>query len=389
MPAAVLPPPAAPVGWYVHLPFCTTKCGYCDFYSLPTQPERIPDLVRALLAELELRNPRRPVQTLFVGGGTPTVLPAEPLQTLLRALFARIDPADRAALEFTCEANPSSADELKLDLLRDAGVNRVSFGAQSFDENDLRVLERLHDPRHIAEAVALARRAGFDNVSLDLIFGVPGQTLERWLRTLARAVELQPDHLACYGLMYEEGTALTRQRRLGAVAPIDEELEADMFLATRETLTAAGYQQYEISNYARPGRECRHNLIYWNNDEYLGVGPSAVSYLAGVRTKNRPDVRTYIAAWTANPPDGEALVIERESLAPRARAGETAVQMLRMTCGIDRAGFRARCGQDPEERFADAIATHRAAGLLEVDAAGVRLTSRGQLLANRVMVDFL
>src|SRR5215470_4412830 len=189
-----------PIGWYLHLPFCTTKCGYCDFYSLPTRGDLIPDLVAAVRREIELRDSGRPIRTVFVGGGTPTVLPAEALRAVLRPISERARAAG-AAVEFTCEANPSSADELKLDLLRACGVNRISFGAQSFDRRELAVLERLHDPVHIGEAVRLARAAGFNNVSLDLIFGIPGQTTASWLESLWRAIELGPDHVSCYGLM--------------------------------------------------------------------------------------------------------------------------------------------------------------------------------------------
>ncbi len=197
-----------PIGWYVHLPFCTSKCGYCDFYSLPTQPEWIDGLTQAILHEVARRDAKRPVATIFVGGGTPTVMPADALRRVLNAIPRHASEG----LEFTVEANPSSADELKLDLLRQCGVNRVSFGAQSFHREELAVLERLHDPVHIPEAVALARCAGFDNVNLDLIFGVPGQTLARWEESLQRAVDLGTDHISCYGLMYEDGTALTKRR---------------------------------------------------------------------------------------------------------------------------------------------------------------------------------
>ncbi|MBK8268851.1 MAG: radical SAM family heme chaperone HemW [Planctomycetes bacterium] len=262
-----------PIGWYVHLPFCRTKCGYCDFYSLPTLPHLIDDLIGAITREIELRDPLRAVETIFVGGGTPTELPGEALQHLLGYISARTGPVG----EWTVEANPSSTTDLKLAVLQTAGVNRISFGAQSFHEDDLRVLERIHDPVHIGESVRAARSAGFENVNLDLIYGIPGQSVARWRETLARAIDLGAEHLSCYALMYEDGTALTRLKRDGKVAPCDEDIEAEMFDVTIETLRDADYQQYEISNFARDGRECRANIIYWENREYLGVGPSAVS----------------------------------------------------------------------------------------------------------------
>ncbi len=382
----------ASIGWYVHVPFCTTKCGYCDFYSVPTRPGQIFLLTDALRREMEARDPRRPIASVFVGGGTPTVLPREALSALLEPLAARLASqtgGGNEPIEFTCEANPSSADELKLDLLRSRGVNRLSLGAQSFDEGDLRVLERLHDPSHVSSAVTAARRAGFDNLNLDLIFAVPGQTLSSWLESLRRAIEIGPEHIACYSLMYEEGTALTRRLRLGQVQPCDEDLEADLYEAAVDVLRDAGYEQYEISNFARPGRECRHNLLYWRNEEYVGIGPSAVSYLDGERRKNAASVDGYLRAWCAGGTEADGAVVEREALDAPYRARETAVQMLRLTAGIDVRRFAAATGFDPLSLFAEAIERHARGGLLEADGGSIRLTRRGRLLANRVMADFL
>ncbi|RIK66332.1 MAG: coproporphyrinogen III oxidase [Planctomycetota bacterium] len=398
------------IGWYFHLPFCTTKCGYCDFYSLPTIPALTDGLTHALLAELSLRDPGRPVETIFVGGGTPTVLPAEALGTILRRIARR---AGQVA-EFTVEANPSSTDELKLDLLRGCGVNRVSFGAQSFDPAELAVLERIHDPRHIFESVAAARAAGFNNINLDLIYAIPGQTVESWRNTLRRAIDLGAEHLSCYALMYEPGTSLTRLRHQGRVIPSEENTEAEMFDCTIDILTAAGFEHYEISNFARPGRRCRANIIYWENREYLGIGPSAVSYLDGVRRRNVPDVRRYVEAMTSDetptrtssittPPQGTsrsllpslqsdpcaAIIHEQEQLSPIERAGETAVQMLRLTDGVSYDRFRTITGHDAAALFADRAAEFARLGLLNADNRGFRLTRRGLLVANRVMQEFL
>lgn len=376
--------PAAdrPIGWYVHLPFCTTKCGYCDFYSLPTIPGLIDDLVGAVVDELRRRDPGRPVETVFVGGGTPTVLPGAALERILSEISGRAG----GVAEFTVEANPSSTDELKLGLLKRHGVSRVSFGAQSFNLDELRVLERIHDPRHIFESVAAARATGFNNINLDLIYAIPGQTLQSWKATLARAIELRTEHLSCYALMYEPGTSLTRLRNEGRVIPSDEDGEAEMFECTIDTLTAAGFEHYEVSNFARPGRRCRANMIYWENREYLGIGPSAVSYLDAVRLKNVADVRRYVEFMRTAP---SAVVVEREALTPLGRAGETAVQMLRLTEGIDRAKFRLQTGFDAGELFADRIREFTALGLLESDTRGIRLTRRGMMVANRVMAEFL
>jgi oxygen-independent coproporphyrinogen-3 oxidase len=338
--------------------------------------------VDALRTEIDGRDPRRPVESAFIGGGTPTVLPAETLDAVLRAVTNR---AGRPR-EFTVEANPSSVDELKLDLLRRHGVNRISFGAQSFQRAELAVLERLHDPRHIAESVAAARRAGFDNVNLDLIYAIPGQTMVSWRDSLRRALALDTPHLSCYALMYEPGTSLTRLRAGGRLTCCDESLEADMFEMTIDELTAAGFEHYEISNFARPGRRCAANVIYWENREYLGVGPSAVTYLDGCRRRNVPDVRRYVEGMESDP---ESIAAERERLSPRRRAGETAIQMLRLIDGIDRRRFQTVTGFDAFRLFATAIDEFTQLGLLCADQDRLRLTRRGLLLANRVMEGFI
>ncbi|MEE8170199.1 MAG: radical SAM family heme chaperone HemW [Phycisphaerae bacterium] len=365
------------------MPFCHTKCGYCDFYSLPTRPELIEGLVEAIRREIRQRDPGRPVRSIFVGGGTPTVLPPNALEAVLSAIPKG---HDGRSFEFTVEANPSSADELKLELLRRGGANRISFGAQSFHADDLAALERLHDPAQIPEAVRLARTAGFGNVNIDLIFGVPGQTTARWLDSLRRAIDLGVEHISCYALTYEEGTSLTKRLRAGRVTPIDEEVDAAMFEQTIDVLTDAGFEHYEISNFARPGRRCEHNLIYWRNEEYVGVGPSAVSYVDGVRRKNVPDVKRYIDAVLHG---ADGLVFETEQLDAEARACETAIQWLRLLDGIEIGEFHRATGFDPLALFHDAIERFVSSGHLEVAADQVRLTRRGLPVANVVMREFL
>lgn len=383
-PAAPVGDGSAPIGWYVHLPFCSTKCGYCDFYSLPTISTLVDDLIAALRTEMAARDPCRSVEAIFIGGGTPTILPARALDALLESVTRR---TGRAA-EFTVEANPSSVDELKLDLLRRHGVNRISLGAQSFDPAELAVLQRIHEPRHIFESVRTARAAGFHNLNLDLIYAIPGQTLERWRDTLRRAVDLETEHLSCYALMYEPQTQLTRLRDEGSVRPCNEGLEADMFELTIDELTRHGFEHYEISNFARPGRQCRANRIYWENREYLGIGPSAVSYLNGVRRKNVPDVRRYVEAIGSGA-DADAIVVEQERLPPRDRACETAIQMLRLIEGIDVGLFLRLTSYDPRALFAEQIRRFVKLGLIEDGPKAIRLTRRGLLVADRIMAAML
>ncbi|UCG32438.1 MAG: radical SAM family heme chaperone HemW [Phycisphaerales bacterium] len=382
------------LGLYVHVPFCTTKCGYCDFYSVPLRGRAVGQVVRAMIREAEIRALSVDIgpDTVMLGGGTPTVLPDSELQGLLTAI-QRHFPTD-CLREFTVEANPANLDASRARLLRELGADRVSIGAQSFQPRDLAVLERDHEPATIQKAVRAARGAGFRSLNLDLIFGIPGQTLAGWLDTLRRALDLGSDHLSCYGLTYEPGTSLTGRRDSGHVQPCDEQLEADMFCATIDALTAAGFEHYEISNYARPGQRCLHNLSYWHNRPYVGIGPSAASYLHGERTRNVPDVDRYVELIDHT---GDATE-EREQLDTLARAGETAMLGLRMTRGIDVVDFQRRTGFDPRVLFRTAIRHFQSLGLLEcVVAAGnagcpteyVRLTREGLLKANTVMAQFV
>lgn len=393
---------------YAHVPYCHTICGYCDFYSEVLDKRAAGATAAALLAELEgwRREHRFSLETIFVGGGTPTTLPPAELRRLLAELHRCADP--NADLEFTVEANPATVGPTVAEALAESGVTRVSIGAQSFDPRELRVLERIHRVEQVGETVAAIRRSGIRQVNLDLIFAVPGQTLEAWLRNLDAAIALSPDHLSCYGLTYELGTPLYGQLERGEVRRADNDLEAEMYEATVDRLAAAGYGQYEISNFARPGCRCRHNLVYWRNEPCLGIGPSAAGLVATaeggcgpgdrgpggcgpggcgstLRYRNVPDT----AAWARAVHAGERPWVESETLDPLARARETMMLWLRLTEGVDRGAFARRFGADPVELFADAIRTHAADGLLEIRDQRIRLTRRGLLLADTVIADFL
>lgn len=382
MPVAVTTPVRA---LYVHVPLCRTRCGYCDFYSQVFDPALPTPLVAALMTEFRLLADRyQPVlDTIFIGGGTPTMLPGPQLRDLLLGLVPHT--ANRAELEWTVEANPATVNAELADLLVEAGVNRLSIGAQSFDADELRVLDRTHEVPQVAETVARARAAGIRNISMDLIFGIPGQTLASWCRSLNCALELAPDHLSCYGLTYEPGTPLQARLLAGAVAPVAEELEAEMYELAMDVLPAAGLMQYELSNYARPHAACRHNLRYWHNEPCLAIGPSAAGLIDGVRYKNVADTAAYIQALQA----GESAWAEHERLTTEQRACETAMLQLRLTSGIPRAVFAERFGDDPRTLFSAAVEKHVARGWLEVTERAVRLTRPGRLVANQVMMDFL
>ncbi len=370
---------------YVHVPFCRRLCGYCDFYSVELEEASVGPLVDGLLRELDdyCRRQTLAVETVFVGGGTPTTLPPGELRRLLARL--RRLAGRRAELEFTIEANPATVTPEVADVLVSAGVNRVSIGAQSFDPAELRVLERSHEPRQVAETVAACRAVGLAHINLDLIFAIPGQTLESWLSNLETAAGLQPEHLSCYALTYEAGTRLFEQLQAGAVTRVDPDLEAAMYERTIDRLRDGRYKHYEISNFARPGYECRHNLVYWHNEPYLGIGPSAAGLVDGVRYKNVADVAGYVEAVLT----GRSPRVEEERRSTEQRARETAMLELRLIEGIHRDRFARRFGHDPVAFFAEVVQRHSERGLLEVTEDRLKLTRAGLMLADTVIADFL
>lgn len=384
-----MPPPlttSSPVpAIYAHVPFCHSLCGYCDFFSVVWRPDMVTPLVDALLTELARATTALPleIETIFVGGGTPTTLAPRDLRRLCTTLADL--PRSTAPLEFTVEANPATVTDEIAATLAETGVNRVSIGAQSFQPDELRVLERLHNPAHVPETVRRCRAAGISQVSLDLIFAVPGQSLAAWRDNLDQALALEPDHLSCYALTFEPGTRLHARREAGRVHPLENDLEADMYALTIETLAAAGYEQYEISNFAKPGAACRHNLIYWRNEQYLGIGPAAAGSIADLRYKNVPDLHRYVDAIRSN----ESPVSEEESGDLAQLAADTIMMGLRLREGISRAAFRRRFGRDPTEMYPQAVARNLDAGLLAQSATHLRLTEQGLFLADSVISDFL
>lgn len=368
---------------YVHVPFCHTLCGYCDFYSVVLDRQAVSPLVEALLAEWGQARREHDIQadTIFVGGGTPTTLPPKTLRRLLAALS---EVAGKQT-EFTVEANPATVTPEIAAALVESGVNRVSIGAQSFDPVELRVLERIHKPQQVAQTLRTCRAAGIKNCNLDLIFAVPGQSLEAWLANLRRAIDLGPNHLSCYALTFEPGTRLFEQRQAGSVHPADIDLEADMYEATIDTLAAAGYAQYEISNFARAGAICRHNVAIWRNQPYIGIGPSAAGYIGGVRYRNVADHVKYVAAIAA----GRSAWGEHERRTPGEAARDTMMMGLRLIEGVDRQHFREQFGTDPTEMFAEQVEHFAGLGLLEITDTAIRLTRRGLMVGDTVMMAFV
>ena len=371
-------------GLYVHVPFCETKCGYCDFYSVAAKDRATAPLVDQLTHELDLRlaTPPHPVRTVFCGGGTPTVLPPDELGSLLFAIARNVTVEQLE--EFTVEANPATVDDAGARLLRDAGVTRVSMGAQSFFAEELATLERLHAPEDIAGSVEILRRSGIGQINLDLIFGVPGQTLDTWRLSLQRAIELEPDHVACYGLTYEPDTRLTAMRDHGRMTPCDENLEADMFLMTIDVLEQSGYRQYETSNYAKPGCESAHNLIYWRNAPYVGVGPSAAGCYHRRRYKNVADVNGYVRRMEET---GSAEA-QMEIITPEMLMHEMILMQLRLIEGLSVTDYSQRVGVDPLEQFAGVIKRLSSMGLVAASDTHIALTREGRLVSDAVMTEF-
>ncbi|HRK30213.1 MAG TPA: radical SAM family heme chaperone HemW [Tepidisphaeraceae bacterium] len=374
-------------GLYVHVPFCFHKCHYCDFYSIPSQTdERMRAFVDRLLAEAALWRASavelRP-RTIFFGGGTPSLLPLDAMRRLLEGLQSLFDLAQ--VDEWTIEVNPATAERDYCCMLRECGATRLSFGAQSFDRAELKMLERHHNPDDVARSVALARAAGFERINVDLIFGIPGQTMRSWLHSLETAISLGTPHISCYALTYEPNTPMAVKKRVGTIVAIDEAVELQMLQETRRRLAVKGMAPYEVSNFARPGEACRHNLLYWDGGSYLGFGPSAASHVHGVRWKNRG----HIGEWERAIDDSTLPAAEVEQLTQPQRMGEHAMLRLRLTDGIDVADFAARWNDDPITRFADPITRYGRQGLLVASEKSIRLTEAGVAVADAIAAEFL
>ncbi|MBR4098966.1 MAG: radical SAM family heme chaperone HemW, partial [Clostridium sp.] len=321
-----------PLGLYIHVPFCRSKCEYCDFYSLGggLNHEAMEQYLKAVLAHIKETAQRvvgYRVDTVYFGGGTPSFFGAEGLCRILAEIDRRFQ-LDRDA-EITLEANPDSVTAQGLAKLRRASFNRISIGVQTDEDTKLKALGRPHTYKQAQMAVSLARRAGFTNVSVDLMFGLPNQNRQQWMATLRNVMDLKPDHISCYGLKVEPGTRLYEYRE-GANLP-DDDAQADMYFYAVETLEEMGYQQYEISNFARPGMECRHNMKYWTGEEYIGFGPAASSDFAGKRFTAAADLETYITGVM----EQGVILSECESIPLRERAGEYLMLRLRTALGVE------------------------------------------------------
>lgn len=327
-------------GLYIHVPFCVTKCIYCDFNSIDYKLRQVNAYLEALEVDLERIHPIAP-RTIFVGGGTPTSLSVKQMERFRASLSRWVQMTH--VEEFTVEANPGTVDLYKLQILREMGANRMSFGAQSFHPEILKFLGRIHDASQIEQSLHLARQAGFSNLSIDLIFGVPGQTLEGLQKDLTRALALETTHLSIYDLIYERGTKLNQLRYQHKVRPVPESLELEMFEQIWETLSCEGFQQYEISNYARSSRyQCQHNLIYWKMGTYQAVGPGAHGFDGIRRFSLVQNIQKYTEKLLQN--DSPIVFTERLTLEQKVR--ECLMMGLRLTEGIAESDFFAYTGYD-------------------------------------------
>lgn len=376
------------IGLYIHIPFCIKKCNYCDFVSLPYDADLSASYVYALEKEMEdkskgLTDEQLEVTSVYFGGGTPTCLSAGQLIRSLescRKYFRMMEDA-----EITFECNPGTVDCGKLALLRKAGFNRVSIGVQAGQEKLLRRLGRIHNWMDVVKVSEDCRKAGFANLSFDLMFGIPGQTLEDWRETLKLVMELKPSHISAYNLKYEEGTSMYRDLTAGRISPCDEDEEVEMYLYAIDFLAEKGLFQYEISNFARPGMTSKHNLLYWQQGEYLGLGAAAHSMLNNSRFSNVESVELYID----NMFNGHFTASEVEVLGLEDQISEALFLGLRLNEGIDIESFTCQYGVSLKEKFASQLKKLIKSGLLEIQENRLKLTRKGLPLANEVFVEFI
>ncbi len=366
------------IGLYLHIPFCASKCAYCDFASYPGREDAFVPYVDKVLSEMERRGQKDVgVVTLYIGGGTPSLLPPALMDRLLggvRRHFCVLPDA-----EWTCECNPGTVTGEFLAVLREHGVNRLSMGAQACQDRLLKLLGRIHDWAQVVSSAELARQYGFDNLNLDLMLGLPTQTVQDAAASLQAALQLSPTHLSCYGLILEEGTPLERMVRDGVYALPDEDAEREMYELCRATLAQNGFQQYEISNFSRPGFACRHNLDCWRRKEYVGLGCAACGFLGNIRYQNPPDLSDYLG--------GKAP--QETAITPEEARFESVMLGLRTMEGVPEKDFFQMHGVSLRDAFGDRLQKPLRQGLIEWKDGCLRLTRRGMDVQNAVLVELL
>jgi oxygen-independent coproporphyrinogen-3 oxidase len=375
-----------PIAIYIHIPFCRSKCSYCSFNSYAGLRQMYAPYIEALEREMALAGEAEDhpqASTIYVGGGTPTVLGTDLVARILQACrehFVLLNDA-----EISIEANPGTVDAEYLYALRELGIRRLSLGAQSFSNEMLALLGRSHTAADTREAYQVARQTGFGNINLDLIYALPGQTVEQWQADLSEAISLKPEHLSLYCLSIEEGTSLADMISAGTLVPPDSDLAATMYTLAEDLLAQAGYEQYEISNWARPAHECRHNITYWCNTPYLGFGAGAASFRHRRRYRNVASPQEYVELTMS----GQSSIADREEIDVPLEMSETMIMGLRLSRGVLSSEFEARFGRSLVSVYGDQIRELVGQGLLDVNGSGARLTARGRLLGNEVFEVFL
>ena len=376
----------SPISLYIHLPYCASKCRYCDFVSVVGDETEIIYYLRLLEKEIGLyRNlmNNRSIKTIFFGGGTPSLISGQEMKRLMRAIKDAFNIMPEA--EISVEANPGQMDSCKLHDYRESGINRISFGLQAIQDPLLKILGRRHNAEVFSQQIMKARQEGFRNINADVIFGIPGQDMEDWIETIHYLTSMEVPHLSCYGLTYEEGTRLFQMMKAGIIDPLDEDLEWLMFRKTIEILQGRGYVHYEISNYSKPGYQCRHNLAYWRNEEYLALGMAAHGYLNGIRYQNTEEFKDYESMLNQK----TYPVSVRDRVSEDEFIKETMFLGLRLREGISLKEFQKKHNQSCLRLFDKEIQELIQQKLLWKDKDRIKLTEKGFDLANKVLVRFV
>jgi len=373
------------LGLYIHIPFCVSKCNYCDFYSIAGADEEKKDrYVSALVShmkEYKIQAKKHVVTSVYIGGGTPSLLSETQLKTIIRAVKRNFKLSARC--EISMEVNPGTVDERKLRTMRRLGINRLSIGAQSFDDGELAICGRRHVSGDIFACISGARNAKFDNISLDLIYGLPEQTKEKLFDNLETAVKLNVDHISLYGLKIEEGTPFWYNRH--ELSLPDEDAECEMYFEAVEYLKHEGFRQYEISNFAKKHKACKHNLRYWNCDEYIGLGPAAHSYFGGKRFSFKRDIDLYIDSFDETKRITETLIDEYVDIPPQARIAEYVMLRFRLSEGINLARFKKRFGRSFESLYYEKMWPYVNSGHIVKTKTGYAFTPKGMYVSNYIL----
>jgi oxygen-independent coproporphyrinogen III oxidase len=370
------------VSLYIHVPFCASKCMYCDFPSFCGKESLMLDYAKALSSEIDKRTQGKIIKTIFIGGGTPTYLSLEAWE-IIKGSLDKLNKVPEA--EFTVECNPGTIAEEKLLLFKEIGINRLSIGLQAWQDELLRSIGRRHTLPQFLSGFEMARKSGFDNINIDLMFGLPNQTVQQWEETLKGALGMKPEHVSCYSLIIEEGTPFYGLQEKSKLDLPNEEDERQMYHAAVRILAEDGYGQYEISNFSRPGRQCRHNIVYWKLEEYIGCGAAAHSYLEGKRYRNEENIEKYISKMYSTGCSN----VEILHNSSKDDMEEFMFMGLRMKEGVSRGEFADRFGREISEVYGSVILKHERNGLIKMNKNSIFLTPKGIELSNTVMSDFL